>query len=211
MVYNIVRNISRKFHVPKKILQKIQFSPWMIARNFSNIFFCSKSLRKVQFVKITDFWGFRFSFPSHKVTRFPDLVIFRWFMTQKGVTREKNGWNQDLRISPSSWAPGIRHFSAIFEIEVLGNSSYCLTQLVLLFSSFFLSGSTTSFLVVFFLLIFLKITLKTRAYQWVSFGNLWWVPPMPPPWMGETTHFPATVSHKFWLVCYTCIITVDHY
>ena len=45
---------------------------WQFVRK---TYFCSKSLRMVQFVKISVFSDFHF-FPAHWVTRLPDLVIF---------------------------------------------------------------------------------------------------------------------------------------
>ena len=54
---------------------------WMIKK-----FFCSKSLRMVQFVKINGFKGFLIFFPSQWVTRLPDLVIFWRILKMKSLS-----------------------------------------------------------------------------------------------------------------------------
>ena len=71
----MLRSIPENFRFGKNLVQEIFFSKWGSvfeifewSKNRKN-FFCSKSLRIVQFVKINGFKRFLIFFPSHWVTR----------------------------------------------------------------------------------------------------------------------------------------------
>ena len=136
VVDNIVRNILWKFLFPekkssyrKKFFQICNFRRgpitaenghigWLV-EIFRKNFSCSKSLRMVQFVKITDFEIFNFHFlhNGHQASRL--RWFFRFFLvqiTQNGPIRE-NEWFLAIFISfLKSDGQASRIFANIFEI-----------------------------------------------------------------------------------------------